>query len=250
MSSYHHHLPRKLGTTTGVTPPPSLVDCSSLLKYGGKLSCCTALASAAASRRSDPSSDAPRMPPPIPPLPPFGGTSPTIVVGHPRLTWGTVLRDLGLRPFSSDSSYGGIFGPSLVWRYAGALQRWASALGWGRPLLSTPPLPPSPPLLGHDDPSWALRSPLYALPLRGHWQALPSHQASTHMDLVNPCCSERLHPSLADLPLGKQLVEVASTSPASTTPPLWRVELAPCLSFLSAPLRWDLGEMAGLAVSP
>ena len=88
LSSYHHHLPRKLGTMTGVTPP-SLVDCSPLLKYGGKLSCCTTLASVAVSQRSDPSSDAPRMPPPTPPrrllvapLLPYGGWSPASDVGN------------------------------------------------------------------------------------------------------------------------------------------------------------------------
>ena len=132
--------PGNWATYGGILLPPSLADCSPLLKYGGKLSSCTTLAPAAVSRRSDPSSDVPRMPPPIPPLPPFRWhPSCRMVVGHPRLTWGTVLRDPGRMPFSSDSSLR--WEPPSGPRLQVCRRLVASGLcftGW-----RIPPLPPS-----------------------------------------------------------------------------------------------------------
>ena len=142
---------------------------------------------AAASRRSDPTLVVPRMPPPIPPLPPlWWHPSCHMVAGRPRLRWETVLRDPRLRHFSSDSSlqWEPPSGPHLQvcqrlivlglcftgWRIPSlppsslvGQHTWPQGLS---SLLSShslppPPLLPLPPLLGHwkvgDDlllPSW------------------------------------------------------------------------------------------------
>ena len=224
LSSYHHHLPRKLGTVTGVASP-SLPRC--LFRWHP--SC--------------------RM-----------------VVGHPRLTWGTVLRDPGPRlPFSSDSSlrWEPPSGPRLqVCRRLVVLGLCFT--GWRTPplppsslagrhtrpqglssllpshSLPPPPLHPSPPLLGKQSPSM----------IRSLWRTLPSHRVSKAMDVGHPWFLNAT--TLLWRPPGWLTVWLKPPRPLPSPLPLPSVVSSSLhdFPFLSAPLRWDLGEMAGLAVSP
>ena len=100
-----------------------------------------------------------------------------MVVGHPHLTWGTVLRDLGLQPSSSDSS---LRWEPRTWPHLEVCRRLAaSGLCFG-PGTSPPfyPFPSNPhPLfldtttcdVGSEDPT------LHPTSKGSHVQALPSH---------------------------------------------------------------------------
>ena len=104
-----------------------------------------------------------------------------MVVGHPHLMWGTVLRDPGLWPFSSDSSLwwepsdpalsGGMPAPCSV-----------GPLLWAGDVPFFPPLPshPHPLSLGMTTCDVGSKDPaLHPTSKGSHVQALPSHLALT-----------------------------------------------------------------------